>query len=140
MKINLILLTILVFSNCKYESVEGSLFEQLQGKWTPYAFEYKNGIINKGEPNSFSSNNIFGVYSAGFQMDRNGDYLPMTWYSDSLFYIKTSEKGHATYLSDESKITFIGTWKLEYKLLKFENNELWLKDNGDIIMKMIRKP
>jgi hypothetical protein len=142
MRLILILSMIFIFSNCKEKTVEPSStfsFSTMKGNWFPYESVDNNGNINK---NSLLSMNTFGVYAGGFQIEENGVYYPISGVDFLNFVIKTEEKGLAKYSSKENKITFDGIWKVELEIVKFESNELWLKEsgtNGSSILKMVRK-
>lgn len=145
MRIFLILLVFFSFSNCKEKTVEPSStfsFSKMKGNWFPYELsDNKDNIITK---NSLLTSNIFGVYAGGFQIEDNGMYYPIFGSNSLNFGVKVEEKGFANYSDKENKIIFNGVWKVEFEIVKFENNELWLSqiDSGlksNSILKMIRK-
>lgn len=142
MRLILILCAIFIFSDCKEKTIEPSLsFSKMKGNWFPDEFVENNGNINK---TNLILMNTFGVYAGGFQMEEDGIYYPISGLDSLNFEVKIKEKGIAKYAEKGNSITFNGIWKIEFEVIKLENNELWLsqvelgaKSRG--ILKMVRK-
>jgi hypothetical protein len=127
MKTRILVLISLLFIGCGESSPQPFSFEQAVGIWVPYEIKNEDGTISKG---SFTASSFFGVYAESFKLTADKTFIPVTWTNKQMFNLKLEEKGICAYSSDSKKIIFSGVWKLEFDLIKFEKNELWLKSGG----------
>lgn len=101
-------------------------FEKAVGLWQPYEIINRDGSIFSGP---FTSG-IFGAYSESFELQANGTYVPVNCQNGSEFQYSVGEVGDCRYEEESSLLFFDGAFNLEYEILKFQENELWLKNSS----------
>lgn len=133
--ITLILIAFIFFSCQGQENVVTEIFsfEQAKGIWVPFEIRDADGSVQSG---SFTSNSFFGVYAESFKLNEDQTFIPVVWSTNTNFLLKEDEKGTCKFF--DNRLVFNGTWELDFELIKFENNELWLK-RLDFLMKFKRE-
>lgn len=119
------------FQSCKKGHPESIAFdyEKAAGIWVPYEVRNGDGSIANG-PFSFGS--IFGVYAESVQLNKDKTFIPVQWQGKTNFDLKLTEEGTYQYVSFGQKLIFDGVFKIDSKIAKFSNNELWLDFTGVI--------
>jgi hypothetical protein len=109
-------------------------YKQAAGKWVPYESVDGDGTIHTGP---FLFNSIFGSYAESVQFNSNHTFIAGNYQND-VFKPEPFKSGNYEY-SPGNVLQFDGDLKLMYELLKFEENDLWVKF-GDGILKLKRIP
>lgn len=122
--------------SCKKDN-HASLFnyEKAAGIWVPYETIAAGGTVTAV---TSTSGNLFGVYTECVKLNKDRSFIPVVWIDPTHFTLKENEKGIYSYLPDEQKLVFNGTWLFEMKLMKFDQDELWL-DTGTLLYKFKRQ-
>lgn len=103
-------------------------FEKAEGIWVPFEIEYEDGTIFTEELAIFD---IFAPYAGCFKLNADQTYSPLLW-SEGVDYSKLMGSGICTYSVSTKKMTFSGDWVIEFDLIKFKKNELWLKNSSNL--------
>ena len=129
MKMLVLLIPIFLFLHCSNHVAKQSLFDfkKAEGVWVPYEIIYDDGTINNG---SFTAFGIFGSYSESFKLNQDQTFTPIIWYDKKTFTLSLIESGLCSYSENSRKLTFSGVWELEFDLIKFNKDEMWLKRAG----------
>jgi len=129
------------FGSCKKDNHETAPtfdYEQAAGIWVPYEIINEAGTIERGP---FLFNNFFGAYAESVQLNSDKTFIPVQWTNKDTFYLKTDEAGTFEHLSS-NKLKFKGLWELDWDIIKFEGDDLWLMLNaqaGNILYKLLYK-
>jgi hypothetical protein len=120
----MILICGLVIVGCKDSTIapQEFSFEGAAGIWVPFELIHNDGAIQSG---SFNANSFFGVYAESFKLSEDQTFIPVIWSSNTNFQLKEDETGTCTLSGN--RLVFNGIWELDFELIKFESNELWLK-------------
>jgi hypothetical protein len=115
--------TVPFFNSCKKESPAFD-YEASAGIWVSYGYINEPG---RYQSVSLTANSLFGSYAESVQLNADKTFIPVTWFHDSIFTLKHPEAGTFHYLpGDRLKFTG-GLFDFECRIIKFEENELWLK-------------
>ncbi|HKO81201.1 MAG TPA: hypothetical protein VJU78_12435 [Chitinophagaceae bacterium] len=99
-------------------------YEKAAGLWVPYEAIDKDGTIIAGP---FTTNSLFGSYAESVQLNKDQTFIPVTWFDKNAFELKTPEAGNFEYLSSNKLLFKDGLFDFECDIIKFENDDLWLK-------------
>lgn len=105
-------------------------FEKAEGIWVPYEIENADNTINTGP---FTANGIFGSYSESFQLKVDQTFIPLSWTNKDVIAFSSLESGTCNYSENTQKLIFHGVWELNFNIVKFEKDDLWLKDSNKLI-------
>lgn len=124
-----ILILLITFSCSKEEVSVNSKFENYSGIWVPYKIIHEDGTIDHGP---FTSQNIFGAYDESVELNEAyKKYTPVNWTNKDTYIKDTAESGNLTFDDNENRLIFTdGSWYMEFKIVKYSVDELWLKDLG----------
>jgi hypothetical protein len=114
------------FDSCKKDSHEliiPTFYEQAAGIWVPYEY-LQNGIVLTGP---FTSSSVFGVYAESVLLNKDQRFIPIIWINKDTFSFKTADAGNFEYLPG-NKLIFKGPVELRFDIIKFEDDDLWLKN------------
>ncbi len=119
------ILGILLLFACKSKDPEPiSDFKDYEGIWVPYELIYTEGTVSTGP---FYANSFFGVYAESILFQANRQFVPVSWLNEAENQLKTDEAGSFDYYPIEKRIVFKGLWEFEAKIVKYSEDELWLK-------------
>ena len=103
-------------------------FEKAAGLWVLDEILFNDGTI-ESEPSSIG---IFGAYSESFKLNADKTFVPFRWISKNEIRFSSAEDGICRYENDSEKLFFDGAFKLEFDIIKFDHDELWLKNSNGI--------
>jgi len=115
------------FGSCKkdsHEIVPAFDYKQAAGIWVPYEATDQDGTVHHGP---FTAASYFGSYAESVQLNEDQTFIPVTWFTKDNFVLKTAETGNFEYLPG-NKLRFKGLSEFEFDIIKFEVDDLWLKD------------
>ena len=135
--ITLILIAFIFFSCQGQENVVTEIFsfEQATGLWVPYEVNYDNGTIRTEELAMFD---LFAPYMGSFKLNKDGSYIPFLWVGIRDYQFNQDHAGVCELISGQLFFNSTDPWKIDFQIIKFENNELWLK-RLDFLMKFKRE-
>lgn len=113
------------FVACKKDNNELPAFdyEKATGLWVPYE-AIENGTTNS---TSGTTTSLFGSYAASVQLNKDQTFIPVFWLDQGTFIFQTAESGNYQYLYPGKLIFKDGLFDFECEVLKFQDDELWLK-------------
>ena len=116
------------FNSCKKSNHEVPAFdyEKAVGLWVPYE-AIENGAIHSV---SGTTTSLFGSYAASVQLNKDQTFIPVFWLDKNTFTFQTPETGNYKYLSRNKLIFEDGLFDFECDIIKFQNDDLWLKMFG----------
>jgi hypothetical protein len=125
--------------SCKkdtHEEIKTFDYEKAAGIWVPYEIIQPGGTIDRGE---FTANSFFGSYDESVQLKKDQTFIPIIWYNKDNFFLDTAKTSSYEYLPG-NKLIFNGDYSsgdltFEYELIKFEGDDLWLKNYATIKFK-----
>ena len=127
--------------SCKKDSHELIPFdyEKAAGTWVPYEMMQPDGTIDKGD---FRYNSFFGSYNESVQLNKDQTFMPIVWYNKDTFFFEASKSSTYEYLPNNRLIfngnRSSGDFAFEYDLIKFDGDDLWLKNYATIKFKRQR--
>ena len=125
--------------SCKkdtHEEIKTFDYEKAAGIWVPYKVIQPDGAISRG---GFRYNSFFGSYNESVQLNKDQTFMPIVWYNKDTIVIDSSKMSTYEYLP-ANKLIFNGDRSsrdltFEYELIRFEGDDLWLKNYGTIKLK-----
>lgn len=125
--------------SCKKDSqeeVKAFDYEKAAGIWVPYEMIQPDMTINSGE---FTANSFFGSYDESVRLNKDQTFIPIVWNNKDNFFLDTSKTSTFEYLPSNKLIfnrdRISGDLSFEYEIIKFEGNDLWLKNYATIKFK-----
>lgn len=104
-------------------------FENYSGIWVPYKIIHEDGTFENGP---FTASNFFGAYDESVELnEEDKKYIPVNWINKDTYSKDTAEGGNLTFVTTENRLIFTdGSWYMEFEIVKYSIDELWLKDLG----------
>lgn len=101
---------------------------QYVGIWVPFEVIYQDGTVDQGP---FTNRNIFGVYDESLQLKEDNVYAPVNWIDENNYLISPEEGGK--FVASTSRLLLSeGSWDMEFEIVEFGNEELWLMYLGEL--------
>ena len=119
-------LFLLVTLSCSNESTKPDQ-NSLIGFWVPYEIKNPDGQLQEGP---FSGNSIFGFYAESIQFNIDGTYFPAVWTDKNNYFTYDQAGGNYEYTPAAGRILLTkGQWDMNLEVIKFSNDDLWIKTN-----------
>jgi hypothetical protein len=130
MKITIFLILGISFYSCSDGNIQPQefSFENAFGVWIPYEKIYSNGALDSG-PFVIG---LFGAYSESFELNTDKTFTPLHWENKQEVNFSIAEMGTCRYDSNNERLFFDGAFKLEFEIVKFYKDDLWLKDSNGL--------
>ncbi len=124
MKSSILIFLVVCFFSCQENPIipQPFSFEAAAGIWVPFEMINADGTIITG---SFIANSFLGVYAESFKLNEDQTFIPVMWSTSTNFQLKADEAGTCNFSGN--RLVFNGNREIDFELVKFENNELWLK-------------
>lgn len=118
------------------EEVNTFDYEKAAGTWVPYEMIQPDGTISSGD---FRYNSFFGSYNESVQLNKDQTFMPIVWYNKDTIFFEASKASTYKYLPS-NRLLFNGDRNsidltFEYDIIKFEGDDLWLKNYATIKFK-----
>lgn len=109
-----------VFTSCKKADTLSN--KQVAGLWVTYEIVNNEGVASTEIP---STQPVFGPYHSGARLSENGTFVAIAWNNANDFSTSPTTGTFICLLGN--KLYFKGSWEFNADVIKFENDDLWLK-------------